>query len=137
MVYLMYFLYIVWEFPQNLLGLLCMIWLALSKSIECVSFEKRRIFMKVRGFAVSLGIFIFWSSVDNKHIPISKQNKLHEYGHSIQSRMLGPLYLLVVGLPSILRVIYGCIYHRRRGEKWQAYYDGYPEKWADRLGNVQ
>jgi hypothetical protein len=48
--------------------------------------------------AVSLGQFIFIFSRYNDVGFIER----HEYGHTIQSHLLGPLYLLVIGLPSII-----------------------------------
>jgi hypothetical protein len=56
----------------------------------------------------------------------------HEYGHSKQSLYLGPLYLLLVGLPSLFWNILS-----RFSKKIAAgYYTRYPEKWADKLGGV-
>lgn len=54
----------------------------------------------------------------------------HEYGHVKQSRILGPLYLFVIGIPSLL---WACWY---RKHKRGSYYAFYTEKWADRLGGV-
>jgi len=63
----------------------------------------------------------------------------HEYGHTIQSMIFGPLYLIVVGLPSVMQNIIGVILLRRfdKHEYSYAYYNRYPEKWADRLGGVE
>jgi len=61
-------------------------------------------------------------------------NLKHEFGHSIQSKYFGPVYLLVIGIPSALRVIYSKIYYSFRKREWTKYYRGYPEKWADSLG---
>ena len=59
----------------------------------------------------------------------------HEYGHSVQSAILGPLYMIIVGLPSMLwcnlRIVKNWR-HRRRID----YYSLPVEKWADRLGGV-
>jgi hypothetical protein len=136
MKYVILIFFIIWEMPQNILGLITFICLSLSKDIENISFENNRLFIKLKSIAVSLGLFVFWSSLDNKVITISKNNKLHEYGHTIQSRIFGPLYLLCIGIPSIIRVLYGCIYYRRAGKKWSNYYQGYPENWADKLGGA-
>jgi hypothetical protein len=56
----------------------------------------------------------------------------HELGHAVQSRRLGPAYLIVVGAPSIARVL------RVRASRgaWRGYYDGWPEADADRLGGI-
>ena len=57
----------------------------------------------------------------------------HEYGHSIQSLVLGPLYLFVVGLPSILWCRVPAL-----GKSWRSgrrsYYSFITERSADRLG---
>ncbi len=76
--------------------------------------------------ALSLGLFIF--------VPAGEDPRLlaHEYGHTLQSLLLGPLYLPVIGLPSLLRAAW-----RRRGRtRGRAYYDFYTERWADRWGGV-
>lgn len=50
----------------------------------------------------------------------------HEYGHTIQSLLLGPLYLLVIGIPS---VIWFHIHTPSKG----SYYSFYPERMANAL----
>lgn len=77
---------------------------------------------------ISLGDYIIF---DNR-IEVSETDVLHEYGHQLQSRMLGPLYLLIVGIPSLIRNIYSRI--KKKDEKW--YYSRFPENWADKLGGV-
>ena len=54
----------------------------------------------------------------------------HEYGHTRQSLYLGPLYLVVIGLPSVLWLLWHRV-HRKR-----SYYWFYTERWADKLGDV-
>ena len=56
----------------------------------------------------------------------------HEYGHVRQSRMLGPLYLIVVGIPSAINNLRS----RRDATVYENYYNMYPENWADKLGGV-
>lgn len=58
----------------------------------------------------------------------------HEYGHQIQSKILGPLYLLMIGLPSI---IWAGLYGPVIKETPNGYFKFYTEKWADKLGGVQ
>ena len=50
-------------------------------------------------------------------------------GHAKQSLYLGPLYLLVVGLPSIVWAAI-CKDNKR-------YFEVYPENWADKLADVK
>jgi hypothetical protein len=58
----------------------------------------------------------------------------HEYGHQVQSKIFGPIYLLVIGLPSIIWAgMYGVIIKPTHN----GYYKFFTEKWADRLGGVK
>ncbi len=121
-----------WELPQNLLG--AVVWLVVRRTVSETTIEHGRFFFHVPNFGVSLGSFVFWSNTDDAVIKINPDNKVHEFGHAVQSLYFGPLYLLVIGLPSISRVLYGMLYYALTKEKWQGYYAGYPERWADELG---
>ena len=80
---------------------------------------------------VSLGMFIF---VPGGLGPEREARLLaHEYGHTFQSALLGPLYLLVVGVPSYLWA--NLPRNRRaRAERHIPYESRYPENWAEALG---
>nr|DAQ46191.1 MAG TPA: hypothetical protein [Crassvirales sp.] len=58
----------------------------------------------------------------------------HECVHSKQSDILGPLYLIVIGIPSLLHNIvhYLC---SKIGIKWN-YYSFYTESWANKLVGI-
>ena len=49
----------------------------------------------------------------------------HEYGHTIQSKIVGPLFLLVIGLPSI---IWAGLFRKYRQKNKISYYSLYTEK---------
>ena len=59
--------------------------------------------------------------------------KVHEYGHTIQSLVWGPLYLITVGLPSVLWATLPPM-KKLRKEKKISYFSVYPENQANRLG---
>lgn len=88
--------------------------------------------------SVSLGMFIFLSK-KRMFIPKYSQKELlerllvHEYGHTIQSLILGPFYLFIIGLPSM---IWCCVPRMEtyRKEKNRSYYSLYTEKWANYCG---
>jgi hypothetical protein len=125
----------VWELPQNVLGIL--IWLFVRKRILSHEVIRGRILFRVPDFGVSLGSFIFWSAADRAALSdpsVRPDNREHEFGHSVQSGLLGPLYLIAVGIPSICRFIYDRRHKRRLGTHWKQYFAGFPENWADRLG---
>lgn len=77
---------------------------------------------------ISLGSYIIFDG----RIELSEIDVLHEYGHQLQSRFLGPLYLLIVGIPSLIGNIYSRI--KKKDNKW--YYSRFPENWADKLGGI-
>ena len=128
---------IAWELPQSSLGLANLVLEVVRRGVARVTYEHDRVFVELRASrAISLGHFVFWSTVDSAFVRVTPHNKAHEYGHARQSRMLGPLYLLVVGLPSSMRVAYAVAQYAITKRPWEGYYDGFPESWADRLGGV-
>jgi len=128
---------LLWELPQNLLGAG---WLALHwarRAVKSVRFEREPVMVEVDTIgAISLGLFVFYTHRDNKYVPVGGENKDHEYGHSVQSRLLGPLYLPIVGITSEMRVAYAVGHRHLTGRRWAGYYEGFPENWADHLGRV-
>jgi len=125
----------IWQLPQNLLGLLLVKLLKAEKHLywidkPCIVYHQT-LFRK----GVSLGDYIILNMEVHTLTTIK-----HEYGHREQSVRLGWLYLPVVGLPSLIRNRIHALYLVRKigytaATKW--YYEGYPEKWADRLGKVK
>ena len=113
----------IWGFPQNLVG--AILWLTHR---NCPRGQYRSCsvtFWNQRG-SMSLGNFLFMGS-DNPEVFV------HEFGHCIQSALLGPLYLPVMGLPSFLWCnLPFC--RRLRREKGISYYAFYPESTANSLG---
>lgn len=92
--------------------------------------------------SVSLGMFVFlakeppfYESRDTQRAPRERAQRLlvHEYGHTVQSLILGPLYLLVIGIPSALWAGLPALRRKRRAENL-SYFSFFPERWADRLG---
>ena len=86
-------------------------------------------------YGISLGVFIFippkarFYNSDKYHFSdeeIQDRLLVHEYGHTIQSAFLGPLYFLIIGIPS---VIWGAV---KKSD--QSYFSFYTEKSANHLG---
>ncbi|MDB4936990.1 MAG: hypothetical protein JWP87_3962 [Labilithrix sp.] len=128
---------IAWEAPQSTLGAVNFAIELARGGVSRVTRERGRIFVELRGSrAISLGHFVFWSTVDAPIVRVGPYNKEHEYGHALQSRMLGPIYLAVVGVPSTIRVMYAAAQYLVTKKPWDGYYEGFPESWADRLGGV-
>ena len=113
-----------WQLPQNLLGVLL---IAILRPKFCMDFDGAKVYASTKTrSSVSLGQYIIIRA--GSGVP----NVLcHEWGHSRQSLYLGWLYLLVIGIPSL---VWNIAYQ----EGWKmSYYDFYTEKWADKLGRVK
>lgn len=126
----------IWEFPQNMLGLLVFVIMKNRQKIIRTENDNHRLFIETRNTGVSLGMFILWTPEGNRFPHLKNDCRMHEFGHSKQSAMLGPMYLLVVGIPSVARVFYRKWYYKKYGISWKNYYSAFPENWADNLGGV-
>jgi hypothetical protein len=82
--------------------------------------------------SVSLGMFTF--VITDKNGKPYPGHAAHEYGHTFQSLILGPLYLIAVGIPSSLWALHFRSHRKEYGDKGVAYTSRYPEKWAEHWG---
>ena len=100
-----------WQFPQNMLAL-CIEGILCQAAYREGKADGNTIIVNiVLPSAMSLGDYLFVN-------PMSSQKTIqHECGHSKQSDILGPLYLIVIGIPSLLHNIvhYLC---SKIGIKW-------------------
>ena len=128
-----------WQLPQHLAALLVYGFLTVARkrmNPPSSPFKPEEIVaLSIPYFGLCLGEYIFLGYKElegSGYGKLTRQTLNHEIGHQKQSRYLGPLYLLIVGLPSITRNIYNRL--RRKGSAW--YYSGWPENDADRRGGV-
>ena len=127
-------LYILWQYlwglPQNLVGAVLYLYYRL-KGCPHFSYQGARVILwTVDGGSMSVGRYLF---LHQSWRPKDQFLLAHEYGHTIQSLILGPLYLPLVGLPSILWAGLPC-FERLRRKKRRSYYSVYPENWATSFG---
>lgn len=94
--------------------------------------------------SAALGMFIFVTKepifsqkLKREHSQEELRRRLlvHEYGHTVQSLLLGPLFLLVIGLPSALWAGLPALRKLRR-KRGISYYALYTEKWANSWGKA-
>ena len=126
----------IWQFPQHIIAYVII--LINCKSIKLMVSKdgiSHNLVDHLFDSAISLGNYIFLDSDGN----FSYKTIKHEFGHQKQSLMLGPLYLIIIGLPSII----GNIIDRIKNKYFRRYYDPdfyykQPwEAWADKLGGVE
>ena len=122
-----FFINYVWQLPQNLLGMLYKDFISdnIITRVNCDAADYECYLTRCGG-GVTLGRYIF---VNQNYKDLSNVI-LHEIGHTKQSRMLGPLYLIIIGIPSIswagLRRLIPAL-------KKINYYSLYTENWANKL----
>lgn len=127
-----------WGLPQTLLGLIVF----LLHSGDRHYLYHGAVITQWRGkSSVSLGLFVFVTAEPYflDKLPqyprkeLSARLLVHEYGHTIQSLILGPLYLVIIGIPSTL---WGFLptANKMRRERQVSYFAFFTEKWANALG---
>ena len=124
--FIYYLLQFTWGIIQNVIGLL--LWIILfiiNPKRKHKSFYGAFVCIWKFKESLSLGVFIFLAKNDNRLL-------VHEYGHSIQSMILGPLYILIIGIPSFIYCICFNSYRTRHNKN---YYRFYTERWANILGS--
>ena len=115
----------IWQMPQNLLGLVLV---AILQPEDVYDFEGVRFYYASRmSGGISLGRYIIVRDVLKDY---TGRTERHELGHSRQSRVLGWLYLPVIGLPSLLWAVWW------NEDRNRSYYSFYTERWADILGGI-
>jgi hypothetical protein len=139
-----------WGLPQTLAG--AVLYLKHRKDPH-FDYNGARVTAWDKLSGVSLGKFIFvpekkgWSTIQqNGEKPDSQKSQRkagkdsvssflleHEYGHTIQSLVLGPLYLVIIGLPSVVWMNVPAL-SRWRARTDTSYYAFYTERWANTLG---
>ena len=130
-----------WGLPQSLLGFILFLYWR-KRGAPHRTYHGAIVTEWAAGGGISLGLFVFVSEKASRYMrdgrelspAESKRGVLvHEYGHCIQSLMLGPLYLIAVGIPSNAWANLPAL-RRIRREKSMSYYAVYPENWANQLG---
>lgn len=124
----------IWQLPQNIVGLIT--W-AIMKDNESFSEDykgEELLFSKRMRGGISLGKYIILMRYYHTNNLETNNTVNHEYGHSRQSLYLGPLYLIIIGIPSI---IWAGLYGNVIPYTDNGYYKFYTESWADKLGGVE
>lgn len=115
----------IWMIPQNLVALVMMPFLGKLRLISyrnlCFCFEGQNM-----SGGISLGNFAFVSPYSAKNEAVVAHEQL---GHTHDSQLFGPLYLLIIGLPSIL--------HAWLHTDCPCYYHFFTEKRANKFANVE
>ena len=119
-----------WGFPQSLVGLIVRL-----RYRDCPRSQYHGTVVThwPKGGSMGVGMYLFLGTGGDKDH--KAQVLVHEFGHSVQSLILGPLFLPIMGFPSFAWA--GLPWCRRlRKEKIISYYAFYPERNANLLGRL-
>ena len=125
--FVFYFMQWTWGIIQNVLGYFIFFFLYLKDMNRDIYMYKGALVTEwARPTSASIGMFIFMG-IDDERVLV------HEYGHCIQSMILGPLYLPFIGIPSLVWCHHPSL-RRLRKKGTYRYSSFYTEKWANHLG---
>ena len=115
-----------WGFPQTLLGFIIYL---MHRNKPHEIYHGCIVTHWGAGGSLGVGMFLFLGKAGDPRVLV------HEFGHSVQSAILGPLFLPVMGIPSFLWCNLPCC-RKLRKEKGVSYYRFYPESTANYLGSL-
>ena len=123
--WIVYFILFIWQILQNLIGIGFWVYFKLRGDLETIVTNKySKVYRsKYMSGGISLGSFAFVSN----NLAKKETAVRHEQGHMWDSKVMGPLYVLIVGLPSLLNAAF---------DFTKCYYDFFCERWANRHGGV-
>lgn len=126
-----------WQLPQVVVGCL---WCIVARPRYLYSHHHVHLFTCRFGGGVSFGPMAFY---DERHQAalLSRDPRVmpyicHEYGHSMDSRLWGPIYLLVIGIPSGVH-LWVRDWLKARFPSLENYYDFYTERRANRKAGLE
>lgn len=132
-----------WGIPQTLVGAGLYL---MHRGDKHFDYKGARVTAWDRDQGVSLGKFVFvprgYSHGRTKSVHVDPKTGAkvdrflleHEYGHSLQSLILGPAYLVLVGAPSLLWSR-APVFDRVRRKTGKSYYSAIFERTANELGS--
>lgn len=122
-----------WQLPQNIVAAIIVLIYGAKKVRS--GFDNIDVFevpASTSWMGVSLGNNIIYNQSYNSAPHLKTMILGHEYGHCKQSILFGPLYLIIIGIPSVLNVLYVLA----NPKKADTYYKRWPENLADKLGGI-
>ena len=130
--YVYYLLQFTWGLLPNLTGFFTLLFYR-GRRAERRKFRNAFVFRWKRRESMATGCLIFLGEGTAMPGPWQERILTHEYGHTIQSIILGPLFLFFIAIPSSVWCRSERLkkYRERTGT---SYYSLYTEAWADSLG---
>ena len=129
--FLFYLVQWTWGLTVNLAGGLAFLICTKIKGYRYQRFGYAYIvYVPWKGGGLSLGLFIFMKD-QHSNKKWTYNTRIHEYGHTWQCLLLGPLYWIVIAIPSF---IWCNCFAKYREKNNVSYYKLYCESWANSWG---
>ena len=129
--FLFYLIQWTWGLPVNLVGGIVFLICTKIKGRRWQKFGYSKIvYLPWNSGGLSLGLFIFMKD-NHKSEKWTYNTRIHEYGHTWQCLLLGPIYYIVIALPS---AIWCNFFEGYRKKNNVSYYWLYCENWANAWG---
>lgn len=129
--FIFYLIQWTWGLPVNLVGGLLFLFFTKIKGCRWQHFGYSKIvYVPWKGGGLSMGLFIFIKA-QHSNKTWTYNCRIHEYGHTWQCLLLGPLYYLVIAVPSVIWCNCFAGYRKKNNVPYSAVYC---EKWADLWG---
>ena len=129
--FLFYLIQWTWGLPVNLVGGLIYLFCTKIKKRKHQRFGYAYItYLPWNSGGLSLGLFIFMKA-DHPNEKWTYNTRIHEYGHTWQCLLLGPIYYIVIAIPS---AIWCNCFEGYRKKNNVSYYKLYCEAWANAFG---
>ena len=125
----------IWQLPQNLVGLICQLIWPTEKSLVYKGKTVRVNSKFPSGISLGETIIVRKYPTNNSLWNVVK----HEWGHTVQSKQWGWLYLIVIGLPSVCGNLWDRAFHKDWSyeDACEWYYNQPWEKDANIKGGVE
>ena len=128
---LFYLIQWTWGLPVNIVGGIA--YLICTKILKCPHSKfgfSNIVYLPWKSGGLSMGLFIFVRDEKEKKEWLYNV-RIHEYGHTWQCLLLGPLYYIVVAIPS---AVWCNFFEGYRKKNNVSYYKLYCEAWANYNG---
>ena len=127
-----------WGLPVNLFGGLAYLICTKLLHYRWQHFGYARIvYVPWKGGGLSLGLFIFVKENHSKKT-WTYNTRIHEYGHTWQCLLLGPLYWVVIAIPSFIWCNCFANYRKTHDIPYAALYcEAWANSWGEKFSKMQ
>ncbi len=136
--FLFYLVQWTWCLPVNIVGGIAYLICTKIKGYRWQHFGYARIvYMPWNAGGLSMGLFIFMKD-QHKDKKWTHDTRIHEYGHTWQCLLLGPLYYIVIAIPSVIWCNAFAGYRKKNNIPYgKLYCEGWANAWGQKFSKME